>query len=479
VSDADNYSANGYWWVPAEPTRKLAGRLTYDAQTGPFLELARRFPNFQSYLSDDLGSPTARSVVLGTTSTGLKVSLMDVVEVSRSGPARKTKRTRERAKYNARLLVRRAHIRSWDELNFREVWIELHGLLECLGRSGFEWNKMRRPDDVRVTYRALKPLRLKLGRFGVVAEQWADFGRQRDQRQITERARLNVVASNGASYDELMRGPIATVRAVCEFVTAQKMPILALGGSLQHARGRWQDRVFGVDVLFAKGREEPPPLTSDDVLAFLFTFNEIDRRSLEVFVNKWHTARTSLSPMLEMFSALIRRPHLDAELRFLIVVYLLEAFHRLTRRRSRPSKATKALIEHLVSESPLQQQNRVAGLLGMLGAPSLHQRLVDLCRNLPSAFLNPFGPDDWFFQSIGPGPDFLTEVVNTRNYLTHLEDKHAPKALRDFPLYRASVRLEWLLRYLLLLHFGIRRSTAHAYVIRGVQAWPSSFSTLL
>jgi hypothetical protein len=347
-----------------------------------------------------------------------------------------------------------------------------------MGQSGFARNRKFRHDEIQVTYRTPKPLKLRLGRFQLSVERWADSSFLRGKRHIEEHARLSIGVSAGATYEELMRGPVATFRAVCEFVAARRLPTLSIGGVLHQARGR-QQRIFGVDVLFPKGREETLELTSDDVRAFLFTFDELDRRTLESFVNRWQEARTTLSPLLEMFSALNRRTHLDAELRFLIAVYLLEAFHRLTRRKPRQSKATTTLIKRLVQRTPLRQKGRVAGLLGMLGAPSLHQRLLKLGRNLPSAFLNPFGPDDWFFRSVGPGPDFLSEVVNTRNYLTHLEEKHEARALRDFPLYRASVRLEWLLRYQLLRYFGVKRSTANDYVIRGAQRWPSSYSTML
>jgi hypothetical protein len=105
-SNSQRFSTSAFWWVSTKPKRKLYGTLSFDGRSGATLKLDGRFQDFHKFQTAELLGSSNGAVILGTTRSGEKFSLMGTVETSSSRPVRRTKRARDSAIYRSTLVVR-------------------------------------------------------------------------------------------------------------------------------------------------------------------------------------------------------------------------------------------------------------------------------------------------------------------------------------------------------------------------------------
>jgi hypothetical protein len=360
-------------------------------------------------------------------------------------------------------------------LTFRWLGFGVEGLPRCIAKTAFDWDHPRKPGVQQVRYADKGRIELRLDTYDIVLNRWANTTYGDNTACVVEDANCIVVAKTPTHFSTLLDGPISTLRMIFDFLRVRHMRLTSLFGQINR-----RPRSLSQEFLFPQQPAAESSLTRSIEDAQMLTVEELGVKKFEQLLSQWHSARSKLSPILELFHSLTARKDIASELRFLTLVYILEAFHRLTEPTQASSPSIRNVIKELSERAPADLQFRVRGLLGQLGAPSLHARLSQLLTDLPNAFLNPWGPDDGFSAQIGPGPDFVSEVVNTRNFLTHLAGADDSKALKGFDLFRATFRLEWWFRYLLLRHLGCSRVEANAYILASSpRASRNQFSSLL
>ncbi len=436
-------AVEGYWWTPSDPDNRVFGRLTFSVSQSAKLRIFGSFPGFRSYVGPGFGAPSARSVVLGESLSGEEFTLLDAVE---GGKVTHSGNTNVVTIFYSSLVLRHRHVSSWNDFTIQTLSIELLDLDLCLGES----RRARSGRRSRALAITLAGFSVRLYDSAITQHSW---------RSTTKsyRALATITSPKSVHFDEFFNGPVKTIRMICDFSSASRVPLTHMSALETSDRMRLPH-----EIVFSRSRLPRNRRRRSDHHS-LFTFRELGQRRFQRFANRWHAARKTLAPSLEVFSSLANRSQLDAELRFLTLVNVLESFHRLTRRQRRSARTSKA-VARLIAGAPAFLRDRVRGVLGQLGSPSLEMRLGELFKDLPAAFLNPFGPHDGFYRPLGPGPDFLREVVNTRNYLTHLAPTRRDKALKGFALFHACLRLEWMFRYRLLQHLGFSRIEANGAV---------------
>ena len=443
--------------------------LDWRPTAGARLRLAGQFSQFQSFEEGGFGAARARSVILGRLETGEPVTLLNAAEVSSAFTGRDR---HPRAVYGVELVLRRSHVRSWQDLTFGSLWFRLDDLPRCIAATSFDWSAPIEPGVHELRYRDKPTITFQLGEYRVSLLRWANETGKGDTRGLREFAACSVHAPRETHYSTLLAGPVATMRRLFEFSSLKRLEIT----EVRVGRGRLGT---GFDELLFPAMPSEPENDSP-MSERMFTVEELGQEHFGQVANAWHSARSELSPALDLFSQLVGRHELALELRFLTLVYILEAFHRRTAKPQRADAEAEAAIQQTMKCAPKLFAARINGLLRQLSSPALRDRLADLAKTLPDPFVHIGGAKGAFFKPVGPGRDFISEVVDTRNFLTHLSRSKRARILTGNALFTACVRLEWMFRFLLLVHLGFTRTEANGYVISSsLSGLPGTFSTLL
>ena len=169
----------------------------------------------------------------------------------------------------------------------------------------------------------------------------------------------------------------------------------------------------------------------------------------------------------------LRRGKLFIETEFLSLTQSLEGSHRATTKATRIDKTllrrvrkeVAALLQKEVIDTALQQRICMAMMQAL--DPTFKTRLTELCEQLTSVMLMRMGI---------VLPDFVDDVANSRNFLTHTgkSDLQVKKktAMSSRELLYANQKLRALLRAVLLLHVGVPESQFSEVIARtAMQHW--------
>jgi hypothetical protein len=344
-------------------------------------------------------------------------------------------------------------VQSWNALTFNHLTVGIRDLDRCLGVS-------RRGGS--------RPLTLEIDDFALSLFDAETRTEQFKVSSVKRYALATVRATSRRHLSEFLSGPVKTLRMLCEFATGRQAPLTRLEGAVSR-------KCLGTDceIIMPWGNErDDGEMGREQYLSF----RGLGRQRFRRLATNWHTARADLWPLLDLFSSLTTDRSLAAELRFLTLVDILEAFHRMTRRQPAPKKALTREIERLVASTNDTIRDRVKGVLGLLQSPSLQMRLEELFAQAPDGVAIPLGS---FMHRLSGGRDFSHEVVQTRNFLTHLRSERSGAVLNGFPLLNACFRLELMFRFLLLRYFGFSRTNAHGAILAGRYGSTPGFSTIL
>lgn len=195
----------------------------------------------------------------------------------------------------------------------------------------------------------------------------------------------------------------------------------------------------------------PEPRRESQQPSSLLLFNASDVcNQLSDILHKWFAASPTLKSAIYLYIDGMRQTG-SSEGRFLTLSQAFEAFSRATT----PS-------EYMASEDYQEVRSKIIAAIPSEVAPdhrdSLKSRIkygneISLRKRLMKTFQSlPFEAIDCICHSHA---EFVSGIVDTRNYLTHYSDELRSSALRGADLHWASEQLTMLTRILLLRELGI------------------------
>lgn len=178
---------------------------------------------------------------------------------------------------------------------------------------------------------------------------------------------------------------------------------------------------------------------------------------------KWFEQYEELGSVLNLFSTVMADKNLFVNVRFLLAVQALEAFHRTTdpsplMKAADHKSLQQALLKALPEGTSAAMKEKIRTTLQFTNEPSLRQRL----RAIFDGIKNRYGAAPSGF----PVQKFVGSVVDTRNYYTHYVEALASKALDGSGMYWAGRRLALLLTVLFLERIGVPSATIPEHLKR-------------
>jgi hypothetical protein len=180
----------------------------------------------------------------------------------------------------------------------------------------------------------------------------------------------------------------------------------------------------------------------------LFTLADT-RPRLEEILRTWFKQQELLREVFARYFYIVHGPPPDRDHAFESYLRVLETHHRRTAAESTASHEIRERVNRIVSLVPDEKDREwLEEELAHSDEPSLAQRLHQTLKRCPTVANRAIG-------SRNKRDSFVWKVVNTRNYLTHLDPRKKKDAAEGVGLLTLVYQLRALVEMTLLLELGL------------------------
>jgi hypothetical protein len=295
--------------------------------------------------------------------------------------------------------------------------VSFHNFAEFIGVTGFK-AKFTKSTNPKFTWTWARPrtLSANLGDFAVRTSyslSTSDIAFSGD-RQMTERAWLEISGATPLPVQEAYAGPIASLRYLVQLSVGHELPLVSLHGQKGGKSGRWRRIVDQSAIFFEEKRSLPLPKRAPPP-RLLFTLQEFGSNA--EYLARRHEGFTLFRDALDFYFSLDPRADSSVaiEHHFLNAINAIEAYHRRkgnTRYELDPARYEERL-ERIINAAPARDRPWLRGKLRYSNEVTLRTRLRELFEQMPRALQ----------QACGGRKQFVDTVVTTRNYLIHHDDE--------------------------------------------------------
>jgi hypothetical protein len=404
------FEAGGYWWLPDNLQDKTFGTLVYSPSEGVRLKLMGEFFNHMKSSRFD-----TVPLIHGYGLNGERITLLDSLYASGSirMPGYAT------VEYVPKSTFLGWHFDSLDNASFDEAVLHFSGSEECVGVSCLndKWEFDDKGKVVGYTLRYSKPSEIcfPIGSYQVKVN-WS-FATSGDGTRITtveQNVRLRITSQQQIPYMDFLRGPVSIIRSLLELSADCVLPFRTVwffSPAHLDTYGDGETYKAAIKLIWAQ-RLQTSGCPTKRSREMMFTLVSLDARLAEV-VAKWEAFQRRHESTTQTFSTLLRiRNEIPWEHHFLSLVYALESYHR----REYPVSGWVKLCERVAQLwSAVPEQLRIL---------------------------------------LGDKEEFASSVADTRNFYAHQDDALKGRALSGRNLYLGIVRLEILIRGIILRSLG-------------------------
>ena len=192
----------------------------------------------------------------------------------------------------------------------------------------------------------------------------------------------------------------------------------------------------------------------------VFTFKDISD-NFEAILKNWIEKSKILQPVYDLYFGTLYNPSMYTQHQFLSLIQALESYHRRKYVAKYISdKDFSGLYERLIEAIPQDIRSDFK--------KSLYQKMkylneFSLRKRLKKIFKNHGGLVDSIIQN---QVNFIEDVVNTRNFLTHSNKELESKSKKGKELYWLTRKMKFLLEICLLSELGITDESIKSLVSR-------------
>jgi hypothetical protein len=434
----------GIWWLPDAPDNTIVGKLTFDQTDGLRLSAIGLLSN----PLESQGRLEVFSFIFGRTTESQDVTLCRCAQVNwRFGTGVGT------TVISAQFAFVGAHLASLDDARFRRAYAQFMHLPQWAGITGIT-QAVRLDDGGERISQFTQAFSFPPEPVGVV-DDWeirlvatSHITSDRYSKALIEQTisvRLDFPVPRG--FEDIVRGVLHTVKDFLTLAVGAPTPSLGLTLERDDATHMRQS----IEVLM----RDPTQLLSSATIGpqeMVFTLPELSESWPEP-LSRMFKARSTLRPVMDLYFAAVNNPGVYIEVKFLTVLQALEAFHRRTRdqRVLLPEHFTtvKSRVTELLATPDLNLSDEVrqifGGRLAYWNELSLRRRLHDIVRSLRSDAR----------RAIDDGDQFVHDVVEMRNYLTHYDSEEDQLASDLHGLVQLTGKAMFVLEQCLLQLIGV------------------------
>jgi ApeA N-terminal domain 1/Apea-like HEPN len=426
--------AQGFWWMPGTPEIKVPGRLLVSADGAVSLEL----------LGHVQQSPLPHGPIEflhGVLHNGKLVTLLDsqYSHSSLNMPGIAT------ARLNALWAFVGTHFSSPTDLCFSKTYFHVEGLDRWLGLTGIRVTFDAEYRSATINYQPIPPIAFPLedGSTLRILFSWTlpSIGGSVESASVSQKANLCFETPSPVPFAELS-STIYRLNCLLCLAINETVSLTELEFSSPTLIDASSHRELLVEVY---GRTMPQSESSPKFRPFgqLFIYHQV-RDRFGSLVSGWLQNFQTIEPALNLYFAVATSDSMFLENQFLFLVQGLETLHRRTLQETMlPLVEFDSLTRLLIEACPTTRREWLSARLGYANELPLRRRLGDLLGGL-SRVLWLAGDNDF--------P--ISDVVDTRNYLTHFDPGLEERASRGRDLFTLTEMLQAAFALLLLGRIG-------------------------
>ena len=449
----------GYFWLAAEPDKKLSGTLSISKKGDASLEI------FGAIDSPDSGSCWQSSGeglrILGVTDKAGAVTLVDcfVLEENNSvniGLSGLLSGLLSKVRLYVGGVFCGAHFGA-EELCFSGVTFSVEGLDEWFyfhhrpfASTGFPTEPMSmtytQPEGITFPI----PDDLIIGFNMGVGQQLSKF-----QTTITSKMIIGIESSRPRSFDEFMQVLQRVKNFLC-LAFDRTVSFTSIKGFQKEPDAPYAYHNT-VDIY---GPFDPYDLPKADISispgSFLIPFEDIAHK-IQEYLPRWLQHYQEYEPTFNLYFTVTTNRYMHLEGSFLFLVHGMESLHRrISPETMMSGEEFNALLDTILQSTPDQWKELVRNNLKYANEVSLQRRI----RRMIAPFRDLFGNDS-------ARSKFTNQVVKTRNYLTHYDHGIKNEAVTEpEELLQLHSKLEALVQLHLLQLLGIEDDHIKAIATR-------------
>lgn len=443
----DKFESQGIFWPASEPESEVAGILEFDPTDGITLELIGSFKD--DVWDQEYDAPGVIHGFLGDSTFGRAVTLYKIFKTGHQ--ARIPGYVSERFHCNVGLLG--GHVQQPEQTLWDQVDVEMSRLMQWHDVSGFTsdivLNEAGKIDDFAIRFKKPTPCHASLDIGELFIEQRYRLpGSMFYDAHMSHRpfCRLDLTCSLGLDdVFERVVSPLQNMLTLgCDHANAIRR-LTVTNSTMNDNNNQPLDLVVAVGTRF----HENEVTDQSHASRMCFCFSDVQDR-FDEFAKRWFQLHQKCRSAVGLFMSQFYETKTFVDLRFLSLINAAEAFHRQMMPGNKEDKrAHRERIDRIADNLDEGDERWVRQVLAYSNEKSQRDRLSELLDEATDC-VAPLVRGD--------RAKFVKQIVSTRNYLVHRDERLKEHALTGRLLWQANQVLSYLLRYLLLHETGISNS---------------------
>lgn len=437
----------GVWWLPSDNLKKIAGVLSFSEQNGrAILSLIGGFNDIQV-----LNANQTILLIFGFSSDGKKITLFGcgISGTKLSFPGFPTE------KYSVQRVFIGVHFNSKDDIKFQSVAVLYSNASEWVGLSGITFNLPSEDQKFSLQYSPKKISEVnidddcKIEILHRATGQPPKHSIDMTEAGIKEKVYFRIVAKENQAFDWFFK----KMQLLSNFLTlgigSPVFPLSIDGTSEQAITMVDSKKHYEQISIFFIMADHEEPLKHYAWDKMFFAFGHI-AKDFEMMIKKWFEKAELLDPVYDLYCGTLYNSAMYLQHEFLSLIQALETYHRrvyggkyLEDESYRPIclSIEQAIPTSIESDFKVSLKAR----LKYGNEFSLRKRLKQI-----------IDKHTVFISHLIANPDeFITQVVDTRNYLTHYSAELESKKIKGYELYVLSQKIKFLIEICFLVELGL------------------------
>jgi ApeA N-terminal domain 1 len=442
---SSDQSSEGLWWISSSDNSnaEVSGTL-HITSTGIFLIVNGTFDNTND--SRPFQELSEHDIILGIQSSGFKFTLERCIEVENKSPIGGGYNTQT---YSIDFVYCGIHATDIASLKFDNYSVDYTYLHDWLRNVG-----LRHPDEYEDGY----IIQYDSSSHGTVSDLIASvegafiefksfpvFTSHIDSVEIKISEIINIKCDSKTTVKDVIKLFLEPLGDFLSLATTQQNLIKSFSIKLDKSN---------IPVYFKSSyqSENYSPLFNRGVILFYAKSICIDPT---YHLEKWFSLEREMRDVCELFFGVHYNQQEFATNRFLNVIQALEAYGRVRYGAEKvPKDEHRERFNAIMGSAPEEHKEWLSNTLSHSNYKNLRDFLSILIKNLQPV-LNDLIPNQ---------KEFISWVIDTRNYLTHLDSKGKKKIAREDDLDCLSSSLLWVLRIHFLLEIGFDPSKCSEFL---------------
>lgn len=455
----EEFEYNGYWWLPENPKKKISGTLRFNLREDANLELIGSFKEVKG-----INTLLQPNIILGITSNGKIITLYECYEshfhISMPGFLSSS--------FIASVVFQGHHFEKEEDIIFDSLSLNYSHLEEWMRITGFQFkletDSKSHLTKHEVSYSFPQKIEAKVDKLNISFDYDFNLGGDRIKEvNLKQTTFIKIEPLKPIYFNDYRRNICYHIQNFLSLAMGRAIYPLIIKGKTKACKTELSDgRVVYNDILIFYPMKDLSNLSKKlHPFDMLFSFGNISD-NFEKYLRNWLSKSKVLQPVYDLYFGTLYNPSMYLQHKFLSLIQAIESYHRrvyggkyLSDNDYIPTReALLKVVCQKISDDDFRKSLKEK--LKYLNEFSLQKRLKEILKKC----------GDVINLLIQDNEEFIEDVKNTRNFLTHYDKNIERKAKSGQELYMLVQKMKFVLEICFLIELEMSVETIKSLVSR-------------